>query len=284
MDRSAVGESESFFEFELFDAQKLPFVEVGVRLGQAGGEIDVKPFVGVCRSGIDKRKELDLVRLEADLFFEFADGAVERIFALFALACRNLEHLFAVGIAELRDEVNVALVVEREHACAAAVADVLPLGRTAVGERDVVAIHLHYSAVVDEAARCGLFFEFHIENRRGSSPRRVGSTLYLFEKSVVDALLNDDVLASIEEDLGLLVAELRGRTLVLDRLLDVLADRGLGQSHVDDLVGGVAVLVLGVLELDLIGVEIADAELVALDLAVDRLFTPSALGRVREFV
>ena len=122
-------------------------------------KIDVQHFVRIGRRGINGREQLDPVGFKPRFLFQLSLGADARVFAPLALARGNLYRILPVRITELRNKVYETFVIHGEHSRAAAVPYVFALGRFTVGKDDIVAIHLHYSAVVDKLRRRCLFLE-----------------------------------------------------------------------------------------------------------------------------
>ena len=133
-----------------FDGEDLVGFEILADVGEAGGDVEVHLFGEEAGRDVEFAELLHVSGVDADLFFELADGADHRVFAFVERAGGDLEEVFARGVAVLPYESRSSVLEDGDdHRAAFVHHDLAAVFDVAVA--NVIDADVEDAAVVDGA-------------------------------------------------------------------------------------------------------------------------------------
>ena len=161
-DRVVEDHLDRLVQRDLLHVDQLSLVGTALALLRDPAGIEVDDLVGIARGGISLTERYVIEALRSRLLQQLALAVFQRCGAFFELARGKLKNHLRVGIAELADEKQIVLLIERGDTHAARVADDLAHGGGAVGKDYLVVEHMQHAAVKYLLAACGFFCHVHI--------------------------------------------------------------------------------------------------------------------------
>jgi hypothetical protein len=109
----------------------------------------VDHFVGEARRGEDAGEELELAGSVSDFFFQFACRAGLGVFTRMKFSRRNFVDEPPCRVAELPNQYDRAIVLQRHHSGRSRMAHNFQVDRKTVGQRDGVDVQIHDDTCID---------------------------------------------------------------------------------------------------------------------------------------